>query len=60
MTPEQAEFISRLDIQWREYFHERAAILEFDCGLPREDAESLAFNQTTAVIIKRKAERKAA
>lgn len=29
--------------QIREYFEERSAILEFECGLPREKAEALAL-----------------
>ncbi len=29
--------------QIREYFEERCAILEFECGLPREKAEALAL-----------------
>jgi len=30
---------------WQTAFEERAAILEFDQGLPREDAEALAWRQ---------------
>lgn len=57
MTPEQSELISRLDAQWREYFNERAGILEYDCKIPRTDAESIAFIETTSAITKYKSER---
>jgi hypothetical protein len=33
---------------WQAAFEERAAILEFDQGLPREDAEALAWRQIEA------------
>jgi hypothetical protein len=34
-----AEWLETLDADAREYFEERAAILEFDGGLSRSDAE---------------------
>jgi hypothetical protein len=35
--------IARLDENLREHFEERAAIMEFDAGLPRAQAECLAL-----------------
>ena len=35
--------IARLDETLREHFEERAAIMEFDAGLPRAQAECLAL-----------------
>lgn len=32
-----------LPAEWREMFEERAAIMQYDAGLPRADAESDAF-----------------
>lgn len=54
MTPGMQEVLARLDPQDREYFAERAGLLEFDCKLPREEAEALAFAQTTSAILARK------
>ena len=34
--------VERLDLQLREAFEERAAIMEFDAGLSRDYAEALA------------------
>lgn len=52
MTPATRQMVSALDPQWHEYFNERAGILEFDCKLTREEAENLAFRETTAAILK--------
>lgn len=52
MTLETLKFIHSLDAQWHEFWSERSAILEFDCKLPREEAENLAFRETTAAILK--------
>jgi hypothetical protein len=49
--------IAMLDPQWKEYFDERAGILEFDCGIERTEAEDLAWRQTSAAMLKHKAER---
>ena len=38
-----AEIVGRLDANLREMFEERAAIIEFDAGLPRAHAECLAL-----------------
>jgi len=35
---------------WREWFHERAAIREFDGGLPRAEAERAALAETMAAM----------
>ena len=37
------ELIERLDTDVRELFEERAGIVEFEAGLPREEAESYAL-----------------
>lgn len=52
MTPATLQMVAALDPQWREYFSERAGILEFDCKLPREEAENLAFRETSAALLK--------
>ena len=44
-----------IDVAKREAFEERAAILEYDAGLPREEAERqarrrLIFNQTNQTV----------
>ena len=44
--------LSALDPQMREYFEERASILEFDCKLSRPKAEFLAWEETKAAIKK--------
>lgn len=55
------QMIAMLDPQWREHHAERAAILEFDCGLPREEAEELAWADTVGAMLKfKQAERLAA
>lgn len=46
--------LSKLDPQMREYFEERAAILEFDCKLSRSKAEFLAWMETSAETEKSK------
>lgn len=52
MTPATSQMVAALDPQWHEYFSERAGILEFDCKLPREEAENLAFRETSAALMK--------
>lgn len=52
MTPATRQLIALLDPQWHEYFEERAAILEFDCGLLREEAEDAAWHETAAAMLK--------
>lgn len=41
-APELSPLISDWPEEWREVFEERAAIMEFDAGLPRPEAESRA------------------
>jgi len=36
-----ADAVATLPPAWREWFHERAAIREFDGGLPRAEAEQV-------------------
>ena len=43
MYPIVSELIERLDTDIRELFEERAGIVEFEGGLPREEAESYAL-----------------
>jgi len=40
------DLVARLDDDLREFFEERAAIREFDGGLPREHAECMALLDT--------------
>lgn len=39
-----AQALSRLDAAAQEYFQERAAIRQYDAGLPRAQAEALAWS----------------
>lgn len=57
MTPATRQLIASLDPQYHEYFTERAAILQFDCKLPREEAEDLAFMETSAAMLRGKINR---
>lgn len=41
-----ARAVARLNPGQREFFEERAGILEFDAGLPRAEAERQALAQT--------------
>lgn len=43
MTPEQAERLATLPQDVREDFEERAALMEFEGGLTRAEAEERAF-----------------
>jgi hypothetical protein len=43
IDPLIADLVSRLDDTLREAFQERAGIIEFEAGLPREHAEALAL-----------------
>ncbi len=43
LDPAVAEAVARLDESARDAFEERAAILEFDAGLPRIEAERQAL-----------------
>ena len=36
--------------EWQAHYEERAAIRQFDGGLPKWEAEALAFNETTAAL----------
>ena len=38
-----ADLLERLDVELRYEFEERAGIIEFDAGLPRDDAEAYAL-----------------
>jgi hypothetical protein len=56
-TPENASLaalVNALDDDAREYFEERAGILEFDAGYRRPKAERLAREETVLYLKKRK------
>lgn len=38
--------VQDLDTDWRDWWEERAAILEYEAGLPREQAEADALAET--------------
>lgn len=44
-------------IEWLAFFDERAAIAEFDGGLSRQDAESLAYDRCVAEWLSRQGDR---
>lgn len=46
MDPAVAEAYDRLSPLGKEFYQERAAILEFESGLPRKEAEAEALTQT--------------
>ena len=48
-----AEWLDTLDDDAREFFEERAAILEFDGGLPKREAELVARELTLAFLARR-------
>jgi hypothetical protein len=43
LDPDVAEAVARLSPAEREHFEERAAILEYDAGAPRREAERWAL-----------------
>jgi len=49
--------IDDLSPEWREFFDERAAIMEHDGQLPRPEAERRAFNETLEMMKKSHAEK---
>ena len=54
MTPATRQLIATLDCQWHEYWLERASILEYEAKLPRDEAEQLAFMETSSAMLKAK------
>lgn len=48
-----AELVAALDANSREYFEERAGILEYDCGHPRAKAERWAWEDTQKYLLSR-------
>lgn len=54
ITPATRQLIATLDSQWHEYWLERASIIEFDCKLPRAEAEQAAWMETSAAMLKAK------
>ncbi|NQU76401.1 MAG: hypothetical protein HQ546_08835 [Planctomycetes bacterium] len=51
----QAPGIEDLPGDWRVWFEERAAIIEYDGGLPRERAEASALAETITAMEKQSA-----
>ena len=54
IDPLVSEISETLTVDLKEEFHERAAIIEFDSNLPRDNAERLAMD---AVLAKMNAEK---
>lgn len=54
MTPDTRQMIAMLDPQWHEFWSERAAILEYDCNIPRDEAEQAAWMETSSAMLKAK------
>ena len=52
MTPATRQLIASLDVQWHEYWAERAAILEYEARILREEAEQAAWMETSAAMLK--------
>ena len=48
-----ARFVAGLDVDAREFFEERAAILEFEAGLARAEAERQAYALTCDYLARR-------
>ncbi|MBK1719165.1 hypothetical protein [Thiocystis violacea] len=48
-------WVVTLDPDAREFFEERAAVVEYDAGLPRDEAEALARTLTLAYLQRREA-----
>lgn len=53
LDPKLAELVNALDEDALYYFNERAAIREFDGGVPRRDAEALAWEETQRYLEQR-------
>lgn len=51
------QMIACLPAQWHEHYQERAAILEFDCKMLREESEELAWADTTGAMLKFKVQK---
>ena len=49
-----AEWLETLDDDAREYFEERAAIFQFDAGLPKSEAELAARELTLAFLARQR------
>ena len=48
IDPLVSEISETLTVDLKEEFHERAAIIEFDSNIPRDNAERLAMNAVPA------------
>lgn len=60
MNSATKQLISSLDVQWHEYWLERASILEYEANIPREEAEQLSWMETSAAMLKAKVKKMAA
>ena len=54
LDPALASLVAGLNEDAREYFEERAGILEYDGGHPRQKAECLAWDETQHYLSTRK------
>ena len=54
IDPLVSEVYETLTVDLKEEFHERAAIIEFDSNIPRDNAERLAMD---AVLVKMNAQK---
>ena len=50
IDPLTSEIYETLTVDLKEEFHERAAIIEFDSNIPRDNAERLAMDALLAKI----------
>lgn len=55
IEPNLSAWLATLDLDAREYFEERAAIIEYDGGRPRHEAEMIAQRLTRAYLQRREA-----
>lgn len=55
IEPNLSAWLATLDLDAREYFEERAAIIEYDGGRPRHEAETIAQRLTRAYLQRREA-----
>ena len=53
LDPTLARLVTGLDDDAREYYEERAGILEFDGGHPRRKAERMAWDETQRYLKRR-------
>lgn len=54
LDPNLAQLVETLDEDTREFFEERAGILEYEAGYPRPKAEALAWEEIQAYLMRRR------